>query len=902
MARLLLTVASIAYARTGPLRIKYVYDASLEALGDARAHHVDELFPEAAAYLRRALTVNQDDGPLRIERSCNRGWWVEDSVTGCQKLDPCSTRTVSEPFRGETCGNVTIPEYLYKAKTYCAECSDATQPECGCEEAEEGEGVADADLLVFVTMVESEMCDSSAAHASSCAHDQFSDRPVVGMINLCGEVSARLILHELGHVLGFNSYDMAHWRDERGKARTPRNQKCGIDMVEMSCPLFDGGTENATVYWAQNTAEIFDGVSGVKRIRLTTPRALAVARDYFACPTLEGIEVQQSLSLDTGDGISVDGADPLCNLAHLEARVLGDAIMAYGGYDHHLEAKFTAVELALLEDSQWYGVDFGEAARPGWGYKAGCSFVTEECILNGVPVAHPFCIEAGPGCTADYRATAWCGVESLSKAELESAADIPKRYQYFDDRVDDPMVGLSESFDYCPHYEVATYALNSVSIFSGAVESSVFGECTDDTACFAGYSAQSDRADDNAACFSYSCDSCGHVVVNHDREQLTCESDGQRLVFSDGVEITCSPRRFLCGDSGGGCGGGGGGGVDLATLDFVAFFVICGLAFGSLAGAARAHGRAVATLASPNLGQVALAIFNLCGDITMSLPIQRHVGRKAWITCVVVIAAPLAVHSIAVADAVAFDRADCASRLGGARRVVLGAALLFSIPALDGLALALPWESRDYDGFPTEALCAASLVRAGQDAVMVMLKLVVLQAVAGFHALAMVLSLFSLISLAVLARRAVRLVRLRRHASIGFGVTSVELSKRTMPEDAQRDEPYSGLLVEKCSADVEAASTGDVPPVSYASIDEPEVAPRAPVEQLPASPVDLAGPDGPRRTMPRDAPRADLAPSEAMDAAAEESQFSPPAPPPLPSEPMTDAAAYVTSPPPPRQR
>ena len=69
-------------------------------------------------------------------------------------------------------------------------------------------------------------------------------------------------------------------------------------------------------------------------------------------------------------------------------------------------------------------------------------------------------------------------------------------------------------------------------------------------------------------------------------------------------------------------------------------------------------------------------------------------------------------------------------------------------------ALALPWPDRAHEGFPTARYSKASLVRAAQDAVMLLLKLVFYQAYAGFSALAMVLSVFSLVSLVLHARRA----------------------------------------------------------------------------------------------------------------------------------------------------
>ena len=190
-----------------------------------------------------------------------------------------------------------------------------------------------------------------------------------------------------------------------------------------------------------------------------------------------------------------------------------------------------------------------------------------------------------------------------------------------------------------------------------------------------------------------------------------------------------------------------------AVLDFVAFFVLGSLALATLAGAACASRRAPYDIVGEELMLVVLlAVFNLCGDAAMSILIKRKLNNTMWLVCVGVICAPLGVHLIAILDAWLY-RADL-SKLTKCNKAVVALALFFSLPALDGLALALPWPDRAHEGFPTARYSKASLVRAAQDAVMLLLKLVFYQAYAGFSALAMVLSVFSLVSLVLHARRA----------------------------------------------------------------------------------------------------------------------------------------------------
>ncbi len=75
---------------------------------------------------------------------------------------------------------------------------------------------------------------SYLASATYCSTDQY-DRPIAGMLHLCigpdffndvsqKELYRRTVLHELGHVLGFNAQSLAHFRNETtGEPLTPRD-------------------------------------------------------------------------------------------------------------------------------------------------------------------------------------------------------------------------------------------------------------------------------------------------------------------------------------------------------------------------------------------------------------------------------------------------------------------------------------------------------------------------------------------------------------------------------------------------------------------------------------------------------------------------------------------------------
>ena len=106
----------------------------------------------------------------------------------------------------------------------------------------------DTDLVVIVMPMEgTALCPTNqtvsqnqstlAAFASNCQNDQ-SDRPTVGYASICfGPLELAdnttkayqrqfsTLSHELTHVLGMNSYDIAFYYDHAtGEPRTPRNQ------------------------------------------------------------------------------------------------------------------------------------------------------------------------------------------------------------------------------------------------------------------------------------------------------------------------------------------------------------------------------------------------------------------------------------------------------------------------------------------------------------------------------------------------------------------------------------------------------------------------------------------------------------------------------------------------------
>jgi leishmanolysin-like peptidase len=103
---------------------------------------------------------------------------------------------------------------------------------------------------------------------------------------------------------------------------------------------------------------------------MSTPKVTQVARDFFNCPTLQGLELENQDA-----GCPIPGS-------HWEQRILQTEIMqpvVTTGKVH-----VSPMTLALFEDSGWYSADYSQAGRYAqglvWGYKQGCAFATEKCL------------------------------------------------------------------------------------------------------------------------------------------------------------------------------------------------------------------------------------------------------------------------------------------------------------------------------------------------------------------------------------------------------------------------------------------------------------------------------------------------------------------------------------------
>lgn len=267
------------------------------------------------------------------------------------------------------------------------------------------DGVADADLVVFVSAAKT--ASGTVAWATACETDQYG-RPTAGVLNINpsylqeSDSSAfqrdqlvRIMAHELTHILGFNS---AAFRSS-----------------------YPNGTFNGNVQSRGRPT-----ATG-----LSSPAVLRAAKTFFGCSTLTAVELEN----EGGSGTIS---------SHWERRVLYDDLMS-GTTGRN---RYSSLTLAALEDSGWYTVEYLAAEDDGWGQKMGCTFLEQRCLDNGISnFGNLFCNDTNAmsnptaACTFDSRSMGACAIRSASY-------NYPSYYRYFPAL---PNVAGSEPLmDYCP--------------------------------------------------------------------------------------------------------------------------------------------------------------------------------------------------------------------------------------------------------------------------------------------------------------------------------------------------------------------------------------------------------------------------------------------------------------------
>ncbi|RNE95235.1 leishmanolysin, partial [Trypanosoma rangeli] len=254
-------------------------------------------------------------------------------------------------------------------------------------------GVSGADLILYVNALPA---NGTVAWASLCVTLE-DGRPYAGAVNFdppyigATDQSVITAAHEIAHVLGFSF-----------------NQFSRFNMV----------------------SNVFN-VRGKKEVWVvSSPKVKDLARKYYNCPTLEGMELE-------------DGGGEGARLNHWKERnARGELMSPRGPYMY-----YSAFTLAAFEDMGVYKVNYSMADTLRWGNNSGCGLLENKCFINGrTAYSDMFCsvvqkYQQGLLCTHDRLSLGSCGLTTYSKP-------FPPEYQYFDP----PTTGCdSEFMDYCPY-------------------------------------------------------------------------------------------------------------------------------------------------------------------------------------------------------------------------------------------------------------------------------------------------------------------------------------------------------------------------------------------------------------------------------------------------------------------
>lgn len=215
---------------------------------------------------------------------------------------------------------------------------------------------------------------------------------------------------------------------------------------------------------------------------------------------------------------------------------------------------FSALTVALMEDSGWYKPNYNLAKNSIFGLGAGCAFVTGDCLIDGLVPSYSkgfFCnyvlkrgaqdtLQGTPTCDASHYFISECDLIDQADAR-NGGKDIPEVYQYFDN----PKIGpyrLIEA-DYCPTASLRSEDCRNPR--SSQFPGEIFGPTSK---CF-NMRAPSifGNGDNFAACFPTYCNPEEQAVeITIGNKNVLCEYDGQVHPFPTGLASSASGDVIEC--------------------------------------------------------------------------------------------------------------------------------------------------------------------------------------------------------------------------------------------------------------------------------------------------------------------------------------------------------------------
>ncbi|KAA3677918.1 leishmanolysin-like peptidase [Paragonimus westermani] len=384
----------------------------------------------AVDFWQRALSLRHPRtySHLVLDRRC---------VGGQTRLQAMNHRPLTVCMNGcpdiTTCGPIRIPnDHLNR----CRFISNGSYVLSGPQ----GRGLLDTDFVLYISSLPTNRCETSkvlgyAAHCQTASH---TDRPIAGYINFCPNVlkhessdrvrSLFIAKHELLHALGFSSSLFAMYRDENNQPLTPRDPNTQLPSLGWSQI-----SSNSVYQWSDRVVRTvqrrwlsaYGNRTKLAHI-VVTPTVLRVARAFFDCPTLDGVELE-------------DQDEAGVFLTHWEKRLLENELMTATYTNSY---RISPITLAMMEDTGWYRANYAMSHDFSWGRGLGCSFAMSSCLeyMLEQKKLHssidPFCQQIQPppdeadrigvqvSCTPDGVSYGFCNLVTHSKP-------LPPEFVYF---------------------------------------------------------------------------------------------------------------------------------------------------------------------------------------------------------------------------------------------------------------------------------------------------------------------------------------------------------------------------------------------------------------------------------------------------------------------------------------
>jgi leishmanolysin-like peptidase len=362
-----------------PIRIKAIFGSTVEALpADQQKLLKVDTVQYVVDFFERALTVRPLQGNILFQRTCNG-----TSTTHLNRNGFCP--------RSEGCIPYSLCVLTLLPNEHLAACKVCNDDGTNCQTiGQDGEGVTDADFVLYVTAdTNLSKCNPGVAlaFATPCQLEKEYDRPVAGWANVCvnrafndGLMNLRSILiHEISHALVFSSVLYAFYRDANGNPRSARRPD-GLPKNYVRSKLAFTPDETTIAKKEVRRTTFPNGTFSYKVDMFVTPALMNEGRNHFGCDSLPGIPIEDVPFSGTGG-------------VHFEQRVLNNELMTGAiGFAGGIISRIT---LALYEDSGWYRPNYEMAQPLRWGYKQGCNFVQEGCLMPEAKTLRPlFCSDS----------------------------------------------------------------------------------------------------------------------------------------------------------------------------------------------------------------------------------------------------------------------------------------------------------------------------------------------------------------------------------------------------------------------------------------------------------------------------------------------------------------------------